>query len=487
MLPDSPTLSPRARRVAALLVSAALVAPGAACSRIARHERVDPAVPTTFAHGAVVASEAPLAVDLSTWWTCFEDPELSALIEDALAANHDVRAAVARVREARARQRVAAGARLPEVGVGASTGLSGTSVEEQGGLTLRSAATVDASWEPDVFGRVASGIEAATLDTTAAEVLVHAAQVAVAAEVARQYVGVRGAQEQRALAAEGLALAEELAELATLRFAAGLAREVDAADARAAVERARAALDAVDGALDGSTLALDALLGVAPGATAARLAAPTAPPRAPASLAVGVPADTLRRRPDVRAAQLAAEAARARTDAADAARLPSFRLSGSVGLEALTRVSVGSGAGAAYSLLAGMTAPLFAGGRLRAQVRQQDAAAEQAWIAYEESVNSALIDVERALVALRTAQDREAAQQVLVAHALDVVALREREYGAGVTDDRPVLAARQARVAAERDLASARLDETLAVIQLFGALGGGWPAPDTTASEPQPR
>ncbi len=134
-----------------------------------------------------------------------------------------------------------------------------------------------------------------------------------------------------------------------------------------------------------------------------------------------------------------------------------------------------------------MTAPLFAGGRLRAQVRQQDAAAEQAWIAYEESVNSALIDVERALVALRTAQDREAAQQVLVAHALDVVALREREYGAGVTDDRPVLAARQARVAAERDLASARLDETLAVIQLFGALGGGWPAPDTTASEPQPR
>ncbi|MEW6592060.1 MAG: TolC family protein, partial [Pseudomonadota bacterium] len=219
---------------------------------------------------------------------------------------------------------------------------------------------------------------------------------------------------------------------------------------------------------------LDLLRGQAPGSLRARLDAPAPLPAVPQALAVGIPADTLRQRPDVRAAERRLAAESARVGVAEAARYPAFRLTGSIGLEALTLGALGNGGAATSSLLAAVTAPIFDAGRLRAQVEQQDAVREQAQVAYEQAVLNALQDVENALVALQQNRAREAALSAAAEATRSAAALARQRYAAGLIDFQSVLDTERSRLSVEDSLASTRADGALALIRLYKALGGGW-------------
>lgn len=429
--------------------------------------------PVDPAAGLAVGGEA--AGDLSRWWQRLDDPLLTRLVEEALQANLDLRTAQARLREARARSDIAGSARFPEVGASGSASRSRAS-EELGGGDSRDLFRVDldATWEVDVFGGVRRGVEAAEADLEAAQASLQATQVSLAAEVARNYVDVRGLQALLAISRANLESQSETLQLTEWRAQAGLVSVQDVEQARANREQTRAQLPALAASLAAAEHRLDLLLGQAPGTLHPRLAPAGALPALPASLAVGIPADTLRQRPDVRAAERTLAAQTARVGVAEAARYPAFRLTGSIGLEALSFSALGDGGAGTYALLAGVTAPIFDAGRLRAQVEVQDALREQALVAYEQAVLAALQEVEDALVDLARNRERGEALQAAVEAARNAAALARQRYASGLIDFQAVLSSERSVLVLEESLASNRTNAVLALIRLYKALGGGW-------------
>jgi outer membrane protein, multidrug efflux system len=203
-------------------------------------------------------------------------------------------------------------------------------------------------------------------------------------------------------------------------------------------------------------------------------------PAVPVQIAVGIPADTLRQRPDVRAAERTLAAETARVGVAEAARYPSFSLSGSIGLDALTLGALGNSSAATSSLLAGIGATVFDAGRLRAQVGIQDAVRERALVGYEQTVLTALQEVENALVSLARTRERGEALANAVESARNAAQLAQQRYGAGLIDFQSVLDTQRSVLSFEDSLASTRADGVLALIRLYKALGGGWSQATTT-------
>ncbi|MDO9008164.1 MAG: efflux transporter outer membrane subunit [Thiobacillus sp.] len=426
----------------------------------------------------VASSETP--ADLSLWWQGLNDPLLSQLVAEALQASPDLRSAQARLREARARSTVAAAARFPDVTASGSARRSRSS-EETGSGNARNAfsADFDASWEIDVFGGVRRSVEAAEADVETSVANLENAQVSLASEVALNYVEVRALQTRLGIARANLASQSETLQLTDWRAQAGLVSGQDVEQARSNREQTRAQIPSLETSLAESEHRLDILLGRAPGALHARLAAtdelPTDElPTVPAQIAVGIPADTLRQRPDVRAAERKLAAETARVGVAEAARYPSFTLSGSIGLEALTLGALGNSGAATSSLLAGITSPVFNAGRLRAQVEIQDAVREQAQVSYEQAILTALQEVENALVALARNRERVEALAIAAESARNAAELARQRYSAGLIDFQSVLDTERNVLSAEDSLASSRPDGVLALIRLYKALGGGW-------------
>lgn len=421
----------------------------------------------------VASSETP--ADLSLWWQSLNDPLLSALVAEALQASPDLRTAEARLREARARRTMAAAARFPSVTASGSARRSQSS-EETGSDDARNAfsAGFDASWEVDVFGGVRRSVEAAEADLESSVANLDNTRVSLASEVALNYVEVRALQTRLGIARANLASQSETLQLTDWRAQAGLVSSQDVEQARSNREQTRAQIPSLETSLVESEHRLDILLGRAPGTLHVRLAATGELPTVPAQIAVGIPADTLRQRPDVRAAERKLAAETARVGAAEAARYPSFTLSGSIGLEALTLGALGNGAAATSSLLAGITSPVFNAGRLRAQVEIQDAVREQAQVSYEQAVLTALQEVENALVALARNRERVEALAIAAESARNAAELARQRYSAGLIDFQSVLDTERSVLSAEDGLASSRADGVLALIRLYKALGGGW-------------
>jgi NodT family efflux transporter outer membrane factor (OMF) lipoprotein len=434
-----------------------------------------PAAWTRADASAQAAVQAEAAGDLSQWWQRLDDPLLSALVAEALQASPDVRSAQSRLREARARRTVAAAARYPGVTASGSARRSETS-EETGSGDARNffSAGLDASWEADVFGGVRRSVEAAEADLESSRANLDAARVSLAAEVALNYVAVRALQARLGIARANLASQSETLQLTDWRAQAGLVSSQDVEQARSNREQTRAQIPALDTSLAEAEHTLDVLLGKTPGTLHARLAAPRGLPAAPQQIAVGIPADTLRQRPDVRAAERRLAAETARLGVAEAARYPSFTLSGSIGLEALTLGALGSGGAAASSLLAGVGAPIFDAGRLRAQAELQDAVREQAQVSYEQVVLAALQEVENALVSLVRTREREAALASAVESTRNATMLAQQRYSAGLIDFQSVLDTERSLLSVEDSLAATRADGVSAVVRLYKALGGGW-------------
>jgi len=429
--------------------------------------RLDPA--------AQPVAHAAASGELGQWWQNLNDPLLSRLIDEALQASPDLRSAQARLREARARRTVAAAARFPSVTASGSARRSQSS-EETGSGDARNAfsAGFDASWEIDVFGGMRRSVEAATADLESAVASLHDTQVSLASEVALTYVEVRAQQTRLGVARANLASQSETLQLTDWRAQAGLVSSQDVEQARSNREQTRAQIPSLETSLAEAEHRLDFLLGRAPGMLHARLAATGELPAVPDRIAVGIPADTLRQRPDVRAAERRLAAETARVGVAEAARYPSFDLSGSIGLEALTLGGLGNSGGGASSLLAGITGPVFNAGRLRAQVEIQDAVREQAQVTYEQTVLTALQEVENALVALARNRERVEALAISSESARNAAQLAQQRYSAGLIDFQSVLDTERSVLSAGDSLASSRADGVLALIRLYKALGGGW-------------
>lgn len=463
--------------------AAALLLGPAACAVGPDYEPPRPELPESWGardeapEGAAGRARAQ-AADLAEWWTAFGDPALASLARRALEGSLDLRESAARVREARALRGVAQGGLLPEVSGRAGyerlrwseRGLFPTDGEDfdfyQTGF--------DASWEIDVFGGRRREREAADADLGAALEALRDVRVSLVAEVARNYVELRALQARLEVARRTLEAQRRTAELVRARVEAGRAAELDGVRARGQAEATEAILPELEAAARRAIHRLGVLLGREPGALVAELSAPAPVPAPPPEIPIGLPADLLRRRPDIRRAERELAAATARVGVATADLYPRFFLAGSFGVESLESSDLLTAAARAWSFGPSIRWPLFQGGRIRANVEAHDARREQAEIRFERAVLGALRDVEDALVTL----GREQARRAALARAADsrrrAVELAGRQYAEGLADFLSVLDAERALYETEDLLVRSQEAAAAAAIALYKAVGGGW-------------
>lgn len=434
---------------------------------------------------AAADERPPDAAVLAEWWRQFDDPLLDALVADALEANLDLATARAQLREARAR-RALAGAQLgPSVAVSASGSRTGLSAESGAGATVELyRAGFDASWEPDIFGRLSRGVEASQADLDASGESLRDTQVSLVAEVVLNYVDLRTAERRLAVAESTVVARGETYDLTRWRLQAGLVSELDVAQARTDLESARALLPALRTTVVEAQNRLAVLLGRPAGDLGERLAPTATVPLVDSVVTAGIPADTLRQRPDVRAAERRLAAQTARLGQAEADRYPVFNLAGFLGREGLTLGALGNGSAAAWSLLGAVAAPVFDSGRISANIEVQDALVEQARIAYQAAVLAALQDVENALVAVSNAGERLTRLEQATQSARQTMQIAEQRYASGLTDFLTVLDAQRTLLSLEEQLAGGAGALATAQIQLYKALGGGWSPVSVSTEEP---
>jgi len=415
---------------------------------------------------------------LGQWWIAFDDPILSDLILGAQRNNLDLRQAEARLRQARAQRRLSDAERLPTASVGASVRRSSGSEKAGSGSSATTTAyanTLDASWELDLFGGKRRAAESSEASLQASREALRDVMVSLLAEVALNYVQYRSAQVRLSIVESNLVAQTEIYQIAVWRQQASLVTQLDVDQARMSLEQTRAELPTLRTSLHQAEHQLTILLGVAPGSLLKQINAGA--PRIPApssSLAIGVPADVLRQRPDVREAERKLAAQTAQIGVATAARYPDLTLSGVIGLEALSFGDLyTTGARTVQGLLnAGLT--LFDGGRIRQKVAIQTALQEEALAAYEATVLRALKDVEDALVALVNECARQSALRNAVTAGESAFSLAREKYTGGLVDFQAVLGTQQSLLNAQSALASSRAEVTSNVIRLCKSLGGGW-------------
>lgn len=411
------------------------------------------------------------AASLASWWLRFDDPLLASLVTQALQTNTSVQGAQAALRQARATRDVTAAGLLPRVDGSASAQRSRSG---DNAASNRWRAGLDASWEVDLFGANRSALNSSEAGVRASAASLGQVQVSIAAEVALAYIALRDTQARLAIATDNLASQQETQQLTQWRLQAGLVTSLEAEQARGAVELTRAQLPALQTSIEQTRHALAVLTGQPPAALSAVLAEAGPLPQARPDLALSLPAETLRQRPDVRTAEHQVSAAASRVAQADAARKPSFQLSGSLGLSALTLGSLTSGGAFATALLAGVSMPLFDGGAGSAQVRAQQAALDQAQAAYQATVLTALKDVEDALVALRGDRERLARLEQAAEAATHAALLARQRYSSGLIDFQTVLETQRSQLGTQDSVAAARAAVSADHVRLYKALGGGW-------------
>jgi NodT family efflux transporter outer membrane factor (OMF) lipoprotein len=429
---------------------------------------------------------------LASFWQVLNDPLLSELIARAVSGNLDVAAAEARVRAARADRQIALGAFFPQFdakgngernsgrsrgsGIVSSGGSPITVGGGKGSSTLYSVG-LDASWELDVFGGLRRGLEAADADLGASQADLRGTLVTLVGELALSYIDVRSQQERLRIAEANLVSQQQTFDLTSWRAQAGLGTDLDVEQARTILAQTRAAVPLLRTNLVGSENRIAVLLGEPPGAVAALLDEPKPIPVTPREVAVGVPADTLAQRPDVRRAELQLAAQTARVGVATANAYPKLQALGSIGLEALTVGGLFSSLAKAgtWTVAGAISQPVFHGGELWGKIDEQDALRAQAIASYESTVLAALEEVENALIAYAQEQDRRAALAEGAAAAERALALAQDQYGSGLIDFPSVLDAQRSLLSLQDQLATSEGQVSSNLVRLYKALGGGWP------------
>jgi outer membrane protein, multidrug efflux system len=408
------------------------------------------------------------------WWKTFEDPVLDQLQNAALAANHDVRIATARVRQARAIFDETSRDRYPHVPVGASVdrrqqAVPGISDEPVTSSTYR--AGFDAFWEIDVFGRVRSAVRAAAATADSFEATLEDVRVSVAAEVGRNYFELRGLQQQLAVTDRSLANQQETLRLTRVRRDAGIGEEQDVASAAARVAGIDASLPPIRAAVAAREHRLAVLIGVRPNELSTDLAPRAYPPLAKA-LPLGDPASLLRRRPDIRAAERRLAAASAREGVAAAELYPRITVTGFLGLLAGRGNLFGTADSRAWAVTPALSWAAFDLGSARARLRGASAATEESFAAFEQSVLFALEETENAIVAYRAQQQRLVNLTDQARESTRAANIARTRYREGLADFLQLLDAERTQLQAEDAVAQAEAGVFTSVVAVYKSLGG---------------
>lgn len=442
-----------------------------------------------------LSTTAAAPIDLSVWWREFDDPMLTDLIAKATDANLDIAVAKARLLQARESLIQARASWLPSLT--GSAGDTGTAIRAPstttyfGGVPFTTNGNsnsnqlslgVDASWQADIFGGTRRSVEAAKASRDSAAFNLAEVRTSAAGEVAANYIQARAAQARLAIARDALKDQDDNLQITRWRAEAGLAAATDVEQARAQRAQTAATIPLLETSFTSAVNQLGVLTGQAPGALRQAMETVQPIPRGPDGVAIGVPADTLRQRPDVREAERNLAQATAQIGVAEAQLYPSLSITGSLSGTA-ARLSQFGQAGTG-ELFAGLSQTLFDAGRLRSEVRSARAAADSAFATYKETVLNGLSDVENAIQGIESAKSR----QVSLAEAADAsnnaAILARSQYRVGLTDFLTLLQSEQTLLSARDSLAQAQADQATALVQLYLALGGGWQpsSPETPGS-----
>lgn len=422
----------------------------------------------------------PKPPELSHWWTMLNDPVLNALVEEAVAGNLNVATATAKIREARASYRQSVGALFPTITnseavtraktVSASTSTAASSGDigttYQGGF--------DASWEADLFGANRRAVESATYGVDASQENLRSTLLTMVGDVTSYYVQARGYQARIALARHTAASQEETARITETKFDAGSVSAVDLANATGQAASTRATIPSLEISYSEMVHNLSVLTGRPPAALIDRLAKvrPVPVPKLP--MPVGIPADILLSRPDVRLAERLYAQSTAQIGQAEAARYPSVSLTGNLKTSGTQIGDLSKNSTIGWSLGPAVTIPIFNAGKLKAAVEISQAQRDQYFIAYQASVLTALKDVENALVALSQERRRIGLLTVSATSYRQAASLSQTLYKSGTSSFLDVLTAERSLYSAEDALIQSRILVTVDYIALNKALGGGW-------------
>ncbi len=407
---------------------------------------------------------------LAEWWTTLGDPLLAELVLQAVAGNLDLQQARARLAEARAGRDLTSAALFPTIDFSGSV----TRARSGGSDATRYSTGFDAVWELDLFGGIRRSVEAAEAAAAAGREDLRDVLVTLAAEVALNYIDFRTFQARLAIAYQNLDAQEQTYALTEARYRSGLTSELALQQARYLVYGTRAQIPNLETGLARTANLLAVLLGRPPGSLDGKLEALEPLPELPASVAVGIPADILRRRPDIRRAERDLAAQTARVGAAEAELYPSFTLGGSIGLDALSAGNLFSSDSRSSSFGPRINLPIFTGGAIRSNIRIQSARQESALIEYRSTVLTALQEVEDVLTAYAREQERNLSLRQSLEAAREASILAEIQFQAGLVNFTEVLIARGSLLSFEDQLAQSTGTMTLNLIRLYKALGGGW-------------
>jgi outer membrane protein, multidrug efflux system len=435
------------------------------------------ALPESYSDLALADSPMPgeTSVDISAWWRQFNDPVLVRLVEQTISANLDIAQAASRLTQARERLGGAGAARLPTLDAALSSNRT-VKRPDNDGPKMSYSADFNLGWDPDLFGKLRSSRNAAQADLEAAGYSVATVQRAAVAEVARNYVNYRAYSIRLANAQKALHSQQEILEAVQHRFDSGLAVAVDVEQAKLKLLQVQAIIPQLGQARNEARNRMSILLGRAPGDLGDVLddrQGELAPlPSSVTFPSMGVPADLIRRRPDILGAERRVLASADRVGVARANLFPQMSLGGSINLASFTMAGLADSL--VSSLIARVGQTLFDGGARGAVIREQRAATQEALFAYRASLLSAMEEVENAATAVQSASLREALEQRALESAETSARMARAQYHMGLIDFFIVLDSEQSLLSQRDNLISAQVDRANAIMALYAALGGGW-------------
>jgi NodT family efflux transporter outer membrane factor (OMF) lipoprotein len=498
------------KRRSALLTALASATMLSGCTLGPDFKRPDWASPASWFAGpkeaVKPARSIPVAEPINAdWWSLFKDPVLTRLEKRVAAENLDVKTAAIRLTESRAQLGVARAALFPTLNGNASytrelasengvfglipgaagannaIGANGAAGNSTGGIVGTGLKPFDiyqggfdSSWEVDLWGGVRRSVESATATSEAAKETERSVLLSSLAELARDYVQLRGTQAQLSIARENVRTARQSLNLTQQRAAGGVTTDLDVANASAQLRTTLAQIPTLEQQEAQTINALSLLLGQPPNALRAELVTakpiPPVPPRVP----VGLPSELARRRPDIRQAEAQLHAATADIGVAEANFYPTLTLTGSFGLQSLQFKNAFNLNSKQYALGPGLTIPIFEGGQLRSTLQLRKAQQQEAAVNFQRTVLQAWHDVDNALTAYKAEQTRRDELVQAAAENRRALSLAQSRYQQGVADFLTVLVAETNVLTAEQQLASSTTTVSSNLVALYKALGGGW-------------
>jgi NodT family efflux transporter outer membrane factor (OMF) lipoprotein len=469
-------------RAAILLVIAAWLT---GCAVGPNYHAPDTELPSHYIANSSSATTADAAVDPSRWWRALHDSQLDALIEEAVRGNPDIRVALTHLQAARAQEAGYASASLPSVAASAAGGRGTGSdltragaapplhqADNKGALNqIRQVAGFSASWELDLFGGYRREIEAGRYDVDAAAAARNVVLISVIADVARNYIQMRGLQARVAITVNNIAAATQSRDLQQAQFDRGITNELDLQLANREVETLRAGLPLLRSEISARQYNIAVLLGRYPEDLANELQKPGTLPAVPEPVGAGLPLDLLRRRPDVRAAERNLAAATARIGVATASLFPHVSLAGGLGTQS---DSIGTRGSHIWAFGPSVYWPLLDFGALDARVSVADLEAQARLITYKKTVVAAVQDADTAIDDFSAQHERLQSLGNALSASERAVSLAQQRYERGLTDFLNVVDAEHEQFTLEDEYTASQQSAAEAFIHSCLALGGGW-------------